>query len=88
MLSGKSRMASAESIALGSLGEAATLSFDEKTALIDTLVAAADKRVPSSQPYRRFPPMRRSKLARASQTRGASGLMILPPMSIKATGRR
>ena len=34
-------------IALGSLGEAATLSFDEKTALIDTLVGAAANKVPA-----------------------------------------
>src|SRR5215469_6074956 len=66
-------------IALGSLGEAATLSFDEKIALIDTLVHAAGNRVPVVAAISSLSTDESVKLAQAAQAHGASGLMILPP---------
>jgi len=66
-------------IALGSLGEAATLSFDEKTALIDTLVGAAANKVPVVAAISALSTDEAVKLAQAAQSHGASGLMILPP---------
>jgi dihydrodipicolinate synthase/N-acetylneuraminate lyase len=66
-------------IALGSLGEAATLSFDEKIALIDTLVRAADGSVPVVAAVSALSTWEAVALAKAAQAHGASGLMILPP---------
>jgi dihydrodipicolinate synthase/N-acetylneuraminate lyase len=66
-------------IALGSLGEAATLSVEEKGSLIDTLVQAIDGRVPLVAAISALSTREAVELARAAEGRGASGLMILPP---------
>jgi len=66
-------------IALGSLGEAATLSFDEKISLIDTLVRACANKVPIVAAISSLSTDESVKLAQAVQAHGASGLMILPP---------
>jgi len=70
-------------IALGSLGEAATLCFDEKIALIDTLVRAVDGKVPVVAAISALSTDEAVKLAQAAQAHGASGLMILPPYVYK-----
>ena len=70
-------------IALGSLGEAATLSFEEKTSLIDTLVKAAAGKVPVVGTVSALSTAEAVKLAQAAQVHGASGLMILPPYVYK-----
>lgn len=70
-------------IALGSLGEAGTLSFDEKTALIDTLVGAAAASVPVVATISALSTGEAVNLAQAAQDHGASGLMILPPYVYK-----
>jgi 4-hydroxy-tetrahydrodipicolinate synthase len=66
-------------IALGSLGEAATLSFDEKIVLIDTLVEAVANKVPVVAAISALSTEEAVKLAQTAQAHGASGLMILPP---------
>jgi 4-hydroxy-tetrahydrodipicolinate synthase len=70
-------------IALGSLGEAATLSLDEKIALIDTLVGAVANKVPVVAAISALSTDEAVKLAQAAQAHGASGLMILPPYVYK-----
>ena len=70
-------------VALGSLGEAATLAFDEKIALIDTLVGAVAKKVPVVAAISALSTDEAVKLAQAAQAHGASGLMILPPYVYK-----
>jgi dihydrodipicolinate synthase/N-acetylneuraminate lyase len=66
-------------IALGSLSEAATLSFEEKTSLLDTLVEAAAGKVPVVAAISSLSTAESVKLAHAAHAHGASGLMILPP---------
>jgi 1-pyrroline-4-hydroxy-2-carboxylate deaminase len=66
-------------IALGSLGEAATLSFDEKIALIDTLLGAVANKVPVVAAISALSTEEAVRLAQAAHAHGASGLMILPP---------
>jgi dihydrodipicolinate synthase/N-acetylneuraminate lyase len=66
-------------IALGSLGEAATLAFEEKLALIDTLVAAVNGKIPVVAAISALSTAEAVELAKAVEARGAKGLMILPP---------
>jgi 1-pyrroline-4-hydroxy-2-carboxylate deaminase len=66
-------------IALGSLGEAATLSFDEKIALVDTLANAAGGKVPVVAAVSALSTWEAVNLVQAARAHGASGLMILPP---------
>lgn len=66
-------------IALGSLGEAATMKHDEKVALIQTLVKAASAKVPVVAAISALSTHEAVALAKAAEANGASGLMILPP---------
>lgn len=70
-------------VALGSLGEAATMTFEEKLALIDTLVAAVAGKVPVVAAISALSTAEAVELAKAVAARGASGLMILPPYVYK-----
>jgi dihydrodipicolinate synthase/N-acetylneuraminate lyase len=70
-------------VALGSLGEAATLTFDEKRSIIDTLVAAVNGRVPVVAAISSLSTAESVALARAVEAHGATGLMILPPYVYK-----
>ena len=70
-------------VALGSLGEAATLTFDEKLSIIDTLVAAVNGTVPVVAAISALSTAESVALAKAVESRGASGLMILPPYVYK-----
>lgn len=66
-------------IAPGSLGESATLSFDEKVALWDTLISAVGKRVPVVAAIASLSTAEAVALAKRAEGAGCSGLMVLPP---------
>jgi len=70
-------------IALGSLSEAATLSFEEKISLLDTLVKAVAGKAPVVATISALSTIEAVKLVQAAQFHGASGLMILPPYVYK-----
>ncbi|MDP3072059.1 MAG: dihydrodipicolinate synthase family protein [Opitutaceae bacterium] len=63
----------------GSLGEAATLSFEEKLALVRTAVRAAGDRVPVVLGVAALSTAEAVALARGAAKAGAAGLMVLPP---------
>lgn len=66
-------------VALGSLGEAATLGFEEKRDVLRTCAAALDGRVPLVAGISGLSTDECTALARAAQDEGADGLMVLPP---------
>ena len=66
-------------IALGSLGESATLSFDEKVAILETCVRALNGRAPVVAGIASLSTAEAVRLARAARQAGCSGLMVLPP---------
>lgn len=66
-------------VPLGSLGEAATLSFEEKVAVIRTLVDAIGDRAPVIPGIAALSTDEGVRLARAAKTAGCAGLMVLPP---------
>ncbi|HVI56290.1 MAG TPA: dihydrodipicolinate synthase family protein [Luteibacter sp.] len=66
-------------VPLGSLGEAATLSFDEKTAILRTLVKALDGRGPVIPGIASLSTAEAVHLAREAKAIGCSALMVLPP---------
>ncbi|MDP2137298.1 MAG: dihydrodipicolinate synthase family protein, partial [Candidatus Didemnitutus sp.] len=63
----------------GSLGEAATLSFDEKIALVRTAVSAVGERAPVVLGIASLGTAEAVALAQAAEKSGAQGLMVLPP---------
>lgn len=65
-------------VPLGSLGEGATLSFDEKLAIIETLVAALGDRAPVIPGIAALSTAEAVRLARAAKEAGAGGMMVLP----------
>lgn len=65
-------------VALGSLGESATLGFDEKVAILKTLVNALAGR-PVVAGIASLSTAEAVHLARAAEKAGCSGLMVLPP---------
>jgi dihydrodipicolinate synthase/N-acetylneuraminate lyase len=66
-------------VSLGSLGEAATLQFDEKIAILNNMVAAAKGRAPIVAAISALSTAEAVKLARAAAEAGCEGLMVLPP---------
>jgi len=66
-------------VPLGSLGEAATLSFEEKVAIIRTLVTALNGRAPVIPGIAALSTDEAVRLARQAKALGCSGLMVLPP---------
>ena len=66
-------------VCLGSLGEAATLSFEEKIAVIRTVVAAVAPATPVIAAISALSTAEAVKLAQEAAGAGAQGLMILPP---------
>ncbi len=70
-------------IALGSLSEAATLALEEKVTLLDTLVKAAEEKVPVVASVSSLSTVESVKQAQMAHAHGASGLMILPPYVYK-----
>lgn len=63
----------------GSLGEAATLTFDEKIAVVRTAVTAVGERAPVVLGIASLSTFEAVALARAAEQAGAQGLMVLPP---------
>jgi 4-hydroxy-tetrahydrodipicolinate synthase len=66
-------------VALGSLGEAATLSVPEKLAVLRTLAGALKGRVPLVAGVAALSTDEACALARAAADLGCAGLMVLPP---------
>lgn len=66
-------------VALGSLGEVATLTFDEKLAVLRTLVRALGDRAPVIPGVAALSTAEAVKFAREAQAIGCRGLMVLPP---------
>ena len=66
-------------VALGSLGESATLQFHEKISILKTLVAALDGKVPVVAGIASLSTIEAVELAQAAEAVGCSGLMVLPP---------
>jgi dihydrodipicolinate synthase/N-acetylneuraminate lyase len=66
-------------VALGSLGESATLHFDEKVAILKTLVQALDGKAPVVAGIASLSTAEAIGLAKAAKEAGCSGLMVLPP---------
>ncbi len=66
-------------VALGSLGEAATLTFEEKVEVLRTLVAAVGERMPVVAGISALSTADAVSLARAAAGVGCNGLMVLPP---------
>lgn len=66
-------------VPLGSLGESATLTFDEKLAIVNTLVKALNGRAPVIAGIAALSTAEAVKLARSAEAAGVGGLMVLPP---------
>jgi 4-hydroxy-tetrahydrodipicolinate synthase len=66
-------------VACGSLGEAATLTFAEKVAIVHTCVEAVGGRAPVVLGIAALSTAEAVALARAAEQSGAKGLMVLPP---------
>jgi 4-hydroxy-tetrahydrodipicolinate synthase len=66
-------------VALGSLGESATLKFEEKVAILKTLVGALGNKNPVVAGIASLSTMEGVELAKAAEGAGCSGLMVLPP---------
>lgn len=66
-------------VCCGSLGEAATLTFAEKVAIVRTCVAAVGERVPVVLGVAALSTAEAVALARAGADAGCRGLMVLPP---------
>ena len=66
-------------VPLGSLGEGATLTFDEKVAIVRTLVAAVEGRVPVVPGIAALSTAEGVALVQAVKAAGAGGAMVLPP---------
>jgi dihydrodipicolinate synthase/N-acetylneuraminate lyase len=63
----------------GSLGEGATLTFEEKQALWQTSASAAGSRAPVIAAIAALSTAEAVELARSARDRGCQGLMVLPP---------
>ena len=74
-------------VALGSLGEASTLGFDEKIAVLKTILAALDGKAPVVASISALSTAEAVALAKAAHSIGCSGLMILPPYVYKGDWR-
>ncbi len=66
-------------VPLGSLGEAATLTFEEKVEIIRTLVKALNGRAPVIPGIAALSTAEAVRLAKEAKALGCSGLMVLPP---------
>jgi 1-pyrroline-4-hydroxy-2-carboxylate deaminase len=66
-------------VTCGSLGEAATLSFEEKVAIVRTCVTAVGQRAPVTLGIASLSTVEAVALAKAAEQAGCKGLMVLPP---------
>jgi dihydrodipicolinate synthase/N-acetylneuraminate lyase len=74
-------------VALGSLGEGATLAFDEKLAVLRTCVKAVHGRGPVVAAISALSTSEAVALAQAATDLGCDGLMVLPPYVYKGDWR-
>jgi 4-hydroxy-tetrahydrodipicolinate synthase len=74
-------------VALGSLGEGATLSFDEKLGILRTCVNAVHGRGPVVAAISALSTSEAVSLAKAAADLGCDGLMVLPPYVYKGDWR-
>jgi 4-hydroxy-tetrahydrodipicolinate synthase len=74
-------------ICLGSLSEAATLSMDEKKAILKTVICALDGKAPVVGTVSALSTAGAVELAQAAYQAGCAGLMILPPYVYKGDWR-
>jgi len=74
-------------VALGSLGEGATLSFDEKLAILRTGVKAVGGRAPVVASVSALSTSEAIAIAKAAADIGCDGLMVLPPYVYKGDWR-
>src|SRR5271154_2426738 len=74
-------------VALGSLGEGATLSFDEKVAILRNCVSALKDRAPVVAAISALSTAEAVAQAQAAQSAGCAGLMVLPPYVYKGDWR-
>lgn len=74
-------------VALGSLGEGATLGFEEKVAILSTCVAAVGDRVPVVGAISGLTTSECIALAQRAAEVGCEGLMVLPPYVYKGDWR-
>ena len=74
-------------ICLGSLGEAATLNFDEKVGILKSVRGALGDRFPVVSAISALSTGEAVELAKAAQAAGCSGLMILPQYVYKGDWR-
>ena len=71
----------------GSLGESATLSFDEKLKIWETVIDAAGERVPVVAAIASLSTAEAVQLAERAADAGCSGLMVLPPYVYRSDWR-
>lgn len=71
----------------GSLGESATLTFDEKLAIWSTVVKAVEERAPVVAAIAALSTAEAVKLAERAADLGCSGLMVLPPYVYRSDWR-
>ncbi len=74
-------------VALGSLGEGATLTFDEKLQILRTCIAAVKGRSPVLASVSSLTTAEAIALAKAAAQLGCDGLMVLPPYVYRGTWR-
>ena len=74
-------------VSLGSLGEAATLTFDEKIAILRNMVATANGRAPIVAAISALSTADAVALAKAAADAGCDGLMVLPPYVYRSDWR-
>ena len=74
-------------VALGSLGEGATLGFDEKVRVLTTCVRAAGGAAPVIAGVSGLSTDECVRLALVAERSGCSGLMVLPPYVYRGDGR-
>lgn len=74
-------------VALGSLGESGALSFDEKMAVLETVVQAVGDRAPVVAGVAALSTAEAVAIACGARARGCSGLMVLPPYIYKGDWR-
>jgi dihydrodipicolinate synthase/N-acetylneuraminate lyase len=74
-------------VATGTMGEASSLSAEERTAVIATAVTAADGRVPVGAGISAPTAEQAARYARDAERAGADGLMVLPPLLYRGDRR-
>jgi 4-hydroxy-tetrahydrodipicolinate synthase len=74
-------------VALGSLGEGATLTFEEKVAILNTCVKALKERGSVAAAISSLTTAESVSLAKAAHAAGCEGLMVLPPYVYKGDWR-